>query len=160
RRTTLLTGMQTGQSKDALTLFRQLRELQREHAARREETGARDLYLGTAFVCGVVEGYVVRAPLLLHPVELMAEGEGGIALAPVAYETPTANHALFRLIHHKANLSFADDLADRLDEIAADPTQGAPALIERLRNLGLDIFGEEAALHALDPLASSVYEWK
>lgn len=160
RRTTLLTGIQTGQSKDALTLFRQLRELQREHAARREETGARDLYLGTAFVCGVVEGYVVRAPLLLHPVELMAEGEGGIALAPVADETPTANQALFRLIHHKANLSFADDLADRLDEIAADPTQGAPALIERLRNLGLDIFGEEAALHALDPLAASVYEWK
>lgn len=160
RRTVLLTGAQIGQSKDAQTQFRQLTELRREHAARREETGARDLYLGTGLVCGAVDGYVVRAPLLMYPVELLQEGQGGIALATVADEAPAANQAVFRLIHHKAGLSFPEDLAEKLDAMAADPAQGMHSLVEHLRSIGIDVFGEETALHPLDPLSEDVYSWK
>lgn len=160
RRTVLLHGEQIGQSKDAQTQFRQLTDLRREHAARREETGARDLYLASGFVCGVVEGYVVRAPLLLHPVELFPEGESGVAVAPAADELPIANQAVFRLIHNKAGIPFANDLVEHLDAMAEDPAQGIPALIEHLRSAGIDVFGDDAVLHPLDPLPDSVYEWK
>lgn len=160
RRACLLQGEQVGQSRDAQTQFRQLTELRREHAARREETGARDLYLASGFVCGVVDGYVVRAPLLLQPVELMSEGESGITVVPVADESPVANQAVFRLIHHKAAIPFANDLVEQLDAMAADPGQGLPALIKHLCDTGIDVFGDDTVLHALDPLPDSVYEWK
>lgn len=159
RRVTLVQGEQAGQSKDAAALIRQLVELRREHLARREETGARDLYLGTGFVRGAIEGYVVRAPLLLHPVELELEGSGGMALVPLRDEPPAANQALFRLIHLKANLPFPDDLAHRLDALAADPGAGAPALAEHLRQIGVDLFEVDGDLHALDPLGEDVPAW-
>ncbi|TNY27180.1 hypothetical protein BV497_04720 [Fulvimonas soli] len=159
RRVTLVQGEQAGQSKDAAILLRQLVELRREHLARREETGARDLYLGTGFVRGAIEGYVVRAPLLLHSVELEPEGSGGMALVPVRDEPPAANQALFRLIHLKANLPFPDDLAHRLDALAADASAGAPALAEHLRQIGVDLFEVDGDLHVLDPLDDDVPAW-
>jgi hypothetical protein len=156
-RVTLIRGEQAGQSKDAAVLLRQLVELRREHLARREETGARDLYLGTGFVRGAIEGYVVRAPLLLHPVELEPEGNGGMALVPVRDEPPAANQALFRLIHLKANLPFPDELAHHLDTLAADAD--APALAEHLRRIGVDLFEVDGDLHALDPLDDDLPTW-
>ncbi len=158
-RVMLLRGEQAGQSKDAAALLRQLVELRREHLARREETGARDLHLGTGFVRGAVEGYVVRAPLLLYPVELEPEGDGGMALVPVRDEPPAANQALFRLIHLKANLPFPDELAHRLDALAADAGAGALALAEHLRQIGVDLFEVDADLHPLDPLDDDVPTW-
>lgn len=160
RRVVLVDGEQAAQSKEAAALARQLFELRREHLARMEETGARDLYLGTGFVCGAVDRYVVRAPLLLHPVELERAGEGGVGLAALDDEPPIANQAVFRAIYHKAGLPFAEDLPAKLDAMAADPAHGVPALVRHLRDMGLDVFEVSAELHPLDPLPDSVYEWK
>ncbi|MCC7412304.1 MAG: DUF4011 domain-containing protein [Gammaproteobacteria bacterium] len=160
RRAVLVDGEQAAQSKEAAVLVRQLNELRREHLARMEEVGARDLHIGTGFICGVADGYVVRAPLLLHPVTLERAGESGIALVPLADEPPIANQAVFRAIHHKAGLPFTEELATRLDALAADPAQGAPALVAHLRDAGFDVFELSADLHPLDPLSETVYEWK
>lgn len=160
RRVVLVRAEQAGESKDAAGLLRQLIELRREHLARREESGARDLHLGVGFVRGVVNGYVVRAPLLLYPVELEPDSIGGIALVPVADEPPFANQALFRLIHLKANLPFADDQALKLDALAADASQGVTALVGHLRQVGIDLFEVDAALHTLDPLDDETVAWK
>ncbi len=160
RRVVLVQAEQAGESKEAASLLRQLVELRREHLARREETGARDLHLGVGFVRGVVNGYVVRAPLLLYPVELEPDGIGGIALVHVADEPPVANQALLRLIHLKANLPFADDQAVKLDALAADAGRGVVALADHLRQIGMDIFEIDAALHTLDPLDDDTVAWK
>ena len=160
RRVVLVQAEQAGESKEAASLLRQLVELRREHLARREETGARDLHLGVGFVRGVVNGYVVRAPLLLHPVELEPDGIGGMALVHMADEPPIANQALFRLIHLKANRPFADDQAIKLDALAADASQGIAALTNHLRQIGMDIFEIDAALHTLDPLDDDMVAWK
>jgi hypothetical protein len=159
-RVVLVHADQAGESKEAATLLRQLVELRREHLARREESGARDLHLGVGFVRGVVNGYVVRAPLLLYPVELEPDGIGGIALVHVPDESPVANQALFRLIHLKANLPFADDQAIKLDALAADASQGVVALVDHLRQIGMDIFEIDAALHTLDSLDDDTVAWK
>lgn len=160
RRVVLVQAEQAGESKEAASLLRQLIELRREHLARREESGARDLHLGVGFVRGVVNGYLVRAPLLLYPVELEPDGIGGIALVHVADEPPVANQALFRLIHLKANLPFADDQALKLDALAADASQGVVALAGHLRQIGMDLFEIDAALHTLDPLDDDTIAWK
>lgn len=160
RRVVLVDGEQAAQSKEAAVLVRQLNELRREHLARMEEVGARDLHIGTGFICGVADGYVVRAPLLLHPVALERAGESGIALVPLADEPPIANQAVFRAIHHKAGLPFTEELAARLDALAADPAQGVPALVTQLRDAGFDVFELSADPHPLDPLHETVYEWK
>jgi hypothetical protein len=159
RRTELVSAEQLAHSKDAQLQARQLTELRRENAARREETGARDLYLGTGFIHGVIEGYVVRAPLRLLAVELVQDA-GALFLATLADEMPAANQAVFRLIHHKAGVAFPEALAEKLDAIAADPAQGVPSLIAHLRSIGVDVFGEETTLHAVDPLSADVYAWK
>jgi RecA/RadA recombinase len=160
RRVVLVQAEHVGESKEAASLLRQLVELRREHLARREESGARDLHLGVGFVRGVVNGYVVRAPLLLYPVELEPDGIGGVALVHVADEPPAANQALFRLIHLKANLPFADDQAIKLDALAADASQGVAALADHLRQIGMDIFRIDTALHPLDPLDDDTVAWK
>lgn len=160
KRAILVDGEQVGASKEAGAVMRQIVDLRREHLARLEETGARDLYLGTGFVCGAVDGYVVRAPLLLQPVELERAGEGGMALVPLADELPIANQAVLRAAYHKAGLRFGEETAAKLDALAADATKGVPALVEHLRGAGFDVFEVAPDLHKLDPLPDAVYEWK
>ncbi|MBI5423084.1 MAG: DUF4011 domain-containing protein [Opitutae bacterium] len=160
KRAVLVEGEQVGASREAETLMRQVVELRREHLARLEETGARDLFLGTGFICGAVDGYVVRAPLLLQQVELERAGEGGIALVPLADEPPIANQAVLRAVYHKAGLPFGEETAAKLAALAGDSTKGVAALVEHLRGAGIDVFEVTPDLHKLDPLADAVYEWK
>lgn len=161
RRATLVAGEQVGQSKDAAALSRQLIELRREHLARLEETGARDLFLGTGFICGCADGYVVRAPLVLHPIDLERDDDGaGIALIPIADENPIANQAVLRALYHKAGLKFGEEQATAFDALAADPAAGIPSLVEHLRRAGFDIFEVASELHSIDPLPDEVFTWK
>ncbi|MBE2213972.1 MAG: DUF4011 domain-containing protein [Opitutaceae bacterium] len=162
KRAVLVDGEQVGLSKDAAAVARQLIDLRREHLARMEETGARDLYLGVGFVCGCVNGYVARAPLVLYPVDLDRSGDdgAGITLAPVSDEPPIANQAVLRVLYHKAGLKFGEEQAAAFDVLAADPTKGVTAITEHLRNAGFDLFEVAPELHAIDPLPDAVYEWK
>ena len=160
RRVVLVDGEQTGQSRDAASLLRQLVELRREHHARREESGARDLYLGTGFLRGVIDGYVVRAPLMLQPVELELDGGGGMALVQVRDEPAVANQALLRLIHLKAGMPLSEELALELDTNAGDPAVGLSAITDHLKRIGIDVFALDTDLRALDALDEDVPTWK
>lgn len=161
RRATLVDGDQVGRSKEAATLARQLVELRREHLARLEETGARDLFLGTGFICGCADGYVVRAPLVLHPIDLERDDDGaGIALVPVDDENPIANQAVLRALYHKTGLKFGEEQAAAFDALAADPAAGISALVDHLRKAGFDVFEVTPELHPIDPLSDEVFTWK
>lgn len=160
RRTILIQGEEAARSRDASIQLRQLVELRREHHSRREESGARDLHLGTGFVRGVVDGYLVRAPLVLQPVELESAGSSGMAMVPLTDEPAVANQALFRLIHLKAGVPFPEQLALQLDAKAGDPAAGAAALADHLRQIGVDVFEIDHELRTLDTLDDDVPTWK
>jgi len=128
--------------------------LERNHRARAEETGARDLALGYPVLTASSGGYLVRGPLVLHPVELERDARGarGFTLRPEE-SPPTINHALVRLLFHKRGFQYPDTLAARLDDLAADPAQGPEAVLAALREVGLMA---TAAPPGLVPLADRV----
>ncbi len=155
QRALLVTPEDAGNHEAAAECAEELRLLDRAQRDRQEETGANDLYLGYPIVVGNVAprgetatGYGVRAPLVLHPVELRRDGRGarGFSLVPRAGEEPIANQSLVRLVFNKAGLALPDRLSTELDEIAADPAQGTADLLAKLREVGVTIVAEGNAL--------------
>lgn len=132
----LLSGGESGLNKSASDLARAIRNLDREFKARVEETGAKDFYVGYPFLVGVVNGFFVRAPLILHPFSLSGDSRGGSSytLKRRAEDEAVANQALLRLLFAKKGYPFTEALADDLDAKAA---QGGTALLEALRDIGL-----------------------
>ncbi len=130
--------------------------LERNHRARAEETGARDLAVGYPVLTAVARGYLVRGPLVLHPVDLERDARGarGFTLRPED-TAPTVNHALLRLLFHKRGYQYPDSLAARLDALSADPTQGSEAVLLALGEVGLTA---RPATPGLVPLADRVEE--
>lgn len=90
KRANLVTAEEVGRHDGARRVADELIELDREHTSRVEETGADDLYLGYPVLTGMADGYLYRAPLVLHPVDLVREARGarGFAIAPRADEPP------------------------------------------------------------------------
>ena len=72
----IVDGREVGVHSVAEEVSKQLVALNREAVARHEQTGARDLYVGTPFLTGIIDGYLVRAPLVLYPYELEAAERG------------------------------------------------------------------------------------
>ena len=130
-----------GRHSQASVVASDLLALAREDAHEAEETGARDLYVGYPFVTGGVAGYLVRAPLVLYPVELVRDGAGarGFRLEPRRDELPIANQSLIRLVFNKRNFAFSDELADELEALAGDPDGDAEAVRRRLAEVGMVI---------------------
>ena len=128
----------------------ELLALVREHESRVEETGARDLYVGNPFLTGIIEGYAVRAPLVLYPVELERDGAGarGYRLRRRVDGAPRANQSLLRLIFNKKDYTFSEEFAAELDELAADPAFGAETIRQRLADVGLAMVANAGALVA------------
>lgn len=118
----------------------ELLALAREDAQRAEETGAHDLYVGYPFITGNVRGYPVRAPMVLFPVELERDGDGarGYRLQPRRDDAAIANQSLVRLIFHKRNFAFSDELSDELEALAGAPDGGPEAVRRRLAEVGLE----------------------
>lgn len=145
--TPLVRAADAGAHRPAQQCAAQLLALHREHRARLEETGANDLYLGTPFLTGNVAGYLVRGPLLLHPTELVqtAQGARGFELRPRPDETPSVNQSLLRVVFNKRGLALPDALLDELDAIASDPAGGLPAVLGKLREVGLKFARAEGA---------------
>jgi AAA domain/Protein of unknown function (DUF4011) len=129
----------------------ELLALAREDTQRTEETGARDLYVGYPFLTGYVAGYLVRAPLVLYPVELVRDGDGarGFRLDPRRDEPPIANQSLIRLIFNKRGFAYSDELSDELEALAGDPDGGPEAVRRRLAEVGLVAIDGAAALQPL-----------
>ncbi len=136
----LIVASESGRHEGARKLAAELVELERESRARFEETGARDLYVGYPFLTGVVDGYLFRAPLVLHPVDLERDdrGAGSFTLRSRKDEPPVPNHALIRLLFHKREYALPDDLARALDDLAADPAGGPEAILAEIKRLGIE----------------------
>lgn len=139
KRANLVTAEEVGRHDGAKRVADELVELDRAHTSRVDETGADDLYLGYPVLTGVVDGYLYRAPLVLHAVDLVRDARGarGFAIAPRTDEPPIVNQSLIRLVFHKKRFAFPEALRTRLDELAADESQGAEAVIAELSSLGL-----------------------
>lgn len=133
----ILSGAEAGLSKTSSEVSSAIRQLEREFKARVEETGSRDLYVGYPFLIGVVSGFFVRAPLVLHPFSIVGDGKGSgsFTLKKRDDDEAIANQALIRLLFAKKGYAFTDELADTLDAKAAEGTQ---ELLTALKDIGLD----------------------
>ncbi len=133
----MLSGAEAGLSKTSSEVSSAIRQLEREFKARVEETGSRDLYVGYPFLIGVVGGFFVRAPLVLHPFSIVGDGKGSgsFTLKKREDDEAIANQALIRLLFAKKGYAFTDELADTLDAKAAEGTQ---ELLTALKDIGLD----------------------
>ncbi|MFA6564883.1 MAG: AAA domain-containing protein [Verrucomicrobiia bacterium] len=154
----LLSGEEAGQHKAASDLSRAVRSLDREFKARVEETGTRDLFVGYPFLIGVVSGFFVRAPLMLHPFSLAGDGRGAgsYTLKRREDDEATANQALLRLLFAKKGYAFTEELAASLDAKAAE---GCEALLEALRQIGLDarpLTGSVVPFEEMNPAATEM----
>ena len=134
RKARLVDGREIGMHDGADALSRELLALEREATLRFEQTGAKDLFLGEPFLAGVFYGYLVRAPLILHPVDLARTEGRGYQLVPRPDDGACANQALIRLLFAKKGVPFPDELPDQLDEAAA---KGIDALREVLGHHGI-----------------------
>jgi RecA/RadA recombinase len=145
RSTSLVRASEAGSHKGAEQVAKRLTAVARENRSRIEETGANDLYLGYPFLTGLVgDGkrsatYLVRAPLVLYPVDLVetAKGARGFQAALRKNETPIVNQSLLRLVFNKKGFAFPDDLSDEFDNLAGDPTQGLEGVLAKLAEVGL-----------------------
>lgn len=149
-------GKEVGVHEGAERVAAELLALQREAKARTEETGAEDLALGTPFLTGVFYGYLVRAPLILLPVELERTQGRGFRVVPRADTPPVANQALVRLLFTKKNVPFPEDLSERLDAAAAE---GVDAVRDVLADEGIVARPEGEDLVAMKPRDEAFATW-
>jgi hypothetical protein len=141
----LLSAEEADRDRGSRSLATALRELHREANARVEETGRRDVFVGYPFLEGVVNGYYVRAPLVLHPFDLVGDGRGAgtYALKRREDEPPFANQALLRLVFAKKGFPCTDETNRVLDAAAAESPE---ALIAALAKVGLALAVPEEPL--------------
>ncbi|MEM6296018.1 MAG: DUF4011 domain-containing protein, partial [Myxococcota bacterium] len=153
-RAVLVTPDDAGRHDAARDCTEDLRQLDRLARDQREETGANDLFVGYPVLLGSVgvaedpgAGYAVRGPLVLVPVDLERDGRGarGFTIKPRDQE-PMANQSLLRLLFNKAGLALPDELSREFDALAGDPAKGVPALIDRLRDVGVSVAVEGTTL--------------
>ena len=154
----LLSGDEAASSKAAADLARAVRNLDREFKARVEETGTRDLFVGYPFLVGIVGGFFVRAPLMLHAFSLAghSKGAGSYTLKRRDGDEATANQALIRLLFAKKGYAFTEELAASLDAKAAE---GCDALLDALRQIGLDarpLTGSVVPFEDMSPAATEL----
>ncbi len=153
----LVSAAEAGTHTAGRSIGADLLALDREHHARLEETGGHDLYVGYPLLTGNVTSgdkrsglYLVRGPLVLHPVDLEREGQGarGFKLRPRKDEPPIVNQSLLRLIFNKKGFAYPDELSDELDALAGDPAAGIEAVLAKLAEVGLSATRKAGALSA------------
>ncbi|MBN2801249.1 MAG: DUF4011 domain-containing protein [Deltaproteobacteria bacterium] len=155
-RARLVDGKEVGVHEGAEAISRELVALEREALLRQEQTGARDLFVGAPFLTGVFHGYLVRAPLILYPVDLVRSQGRGFALTPREGDEPVANQALVRLLFSKKGVSFPDDLGEQLDAAAAE---GQEAMRDLLGAHALMVRPEGDALKPLESRDEAFATW-
>ncbi|MFT7623691.1 MAG: hypothetical protein ACI9WU_002874, partial [Myxococcota bacterium] len=128
-RARIVDGKEIGVHDGAERVSAELVALEREALSRLESTGARDLYLGAPFLTGVFYGYLVRAPLILHPVALSRTSGRGFEMVARDEDPPIANQPLIRLLFGKKGIQFPDELGEQLDTAAVDGIEAVQALL-------------------------------
>ncbi len=161
RRAKLVDATEAGAHAGGQRVAAALLLLDRDARQRVEETGARDLAVGHPFLTGMVQGYLVRGPLVLHPVSLERDARGarGFGLVPSKDEPPQVNMALLRLLFAKKGYAFTDALAEFLDAAAADPARSVEAILETLAQVGLTPTRAPSALSPLRDRAEEILQW-
>lgn len=159
REARVVDGAETGTHDGARRLEAALVALAREHRARKEETGADDLYLGYPFLTGLAGGYLVRAPLLLYPVTIQRDvrSQARIVLTPPRGSAPVANQSALRLLFHKKGLRYPDEVAEHLDELAQE---GPEAVVAELAQLGLALVPGPGELRSFAERRDELAGWK
>lgn len=130
--------------------------LDRENHARREETGADELYLGYPFLTGLVGGYLIRGPLILYPVSLQRE-PGRMTLVPTPDEVPVVNQALMRLLMRQKQKVLTEAVAEQLDEAAI---RGATDVCGLLDQLGIKLVEGLGQLRGLRDRNAEFETWR
>ncbi len=150
----MLSGAEAGLSKTAGEVSGAIRQLEREFKARVEETGSRDLFVGYPFLIGVVGGFFVRAPLVLHPFSIIGDGKGSgsFTLKKREDDGAVANQALIRLLFAKKSYAFTDELAAALDAKAAE---GVQELLSALKDIGLDAAALSGAITPYEDMSTA-----
>ncbi len=133
----LVSPRECGELKQARKLSLDLEELYRQARLNLDETGHTDLYVGSLFLTGQVEGYGYSAPLALYPVAIQKEsGASSGFVIERTEEDPEVNFALLRMIAGRMKGDF--ELKPAIEEKLSDALlQGEPALQEAIRELGL-----------------------
>jgi hypothetical protein len=135
---------------EAKRLGQALIALEREHKSRYEETGADDLFVGYPLLAGVIDGYVVRGPLVLYPVKLALSSRGVRSYTLEAKDDePFVNQALLRAVFHKRKQALAEPFIERLDDLAAEPGDVADSILAELKNAGIDAARPHSELRPL-----------
>ncbi|MFO0659419.1 MAG: AAA domain-containing protein [Polyangiaceae bacterium] len=155
----LVEPVEAGTTDQGRNLSLSLLTLDRESRARFEETGARDLHLGHTFLIGNVDGYFIRAPLVLVPVELTRVDRGARGFVAKTRDASPAfvNPALLRALFARKDFSLSDELADRLDDLAA--AANTDALLDELITAGLPIKKRVGPLSSLADRREQVALW-
>ena len=143
--TDLIKAEQAQAHEPSARCYRQLIDLQREHLSRIEETGADDLFLGIGFVAASLGGYLLRAPLVLHNVEI-DRNQTRIRLKPKSDQSTVANQALLQTMARHAKKTWSDELADAANQAAAS---GIDAIVAFLDDQGYRVIGQTAELEPL-----------
>lgn len=159
RAITLIDAIESDASEAGRSVSRDLLALDRECRARFDETGARDLHLGHTFVYGNVGGYLVRAPLVLVPVDLVRVDGSTSAFAIEARDdgSPQINPALLRLLFARKGLALTDAQLDTLDTLAEEGS--ADAILAELARAGLAITRKLGPLVPLVDRRELVASW-
>ncbi|MBN0989850.1 AAA domain-containing protein [Amphritea pacifica] len=134
---------------------RLLIDLQREYLSRVEETGADELYLGTTFISAMLNGYLLRAPLILHNVHLRRTASS-ISLATPREDSAMANQALLQTMARLVKKTWTESLASLADEAAR---QGQTQILAFLASQGYKIIGELAELRSLRNRNEEFDDW-
>lgn len=134
---------------------RQLIDLQREHLSRVEETGADELYLGTTFLAAVINRYLLRAPLILHNVNLKRT-PSTISLVTPREDSAMANQALLQTMSRLAKKPWTESLASEADDAARE---GATQMLEFVASQGFKIIGEIDELQPLRNRNDEFEDW-
>ena len=144
KRARLLEATEVGHHDAAQQLARELTNLEREYKSRLDETGARDLCLGYPFITGLVGGYLVRAPLLLYPVNIERSNikDPNYTLTPLQDSEPFVNQSALRLMFARKNLAYNDELSEHLDEMASASMTDLLGELSRFGLPTIDLSGE------------------
>jgi len=150
-----LSPMTDSRDEDANIVSGKLRKLQRADKFIQEERGSNDLYVGWPFVRGkLMDGTLVRAPLLFFPVTLDAEGKNWkMRLRPSGV---MFNKSFLLAYSHFNKVKIDDDFLDRnFEDFDTDSTVFRTALYQLFKDSPVELnFNQDNFQDQLIPFES------
>ena len=120
---------------------RRLKAIQRKDQFIFEERGAKDLYLGWPFVTGkLLDGTIIRCPLLFFPVELMVDSKNEWVLKRRRNVLSSFNKNFLLAYSYYNEVSFDEELSNvSINDLEGDITVFITDLYQMLKNSSIDV---------------------